>query len=216
MTFFVHRFSEFGRRPGPFGATFADFAGLDLRGRRESHRRQNEAQEYWDPETGEYEVFGDYGAAETADSLFRYRLVVFSNFLTVGSAVETHSRDLELLFADLRPGAVIIVLGGTGTSYQDIYERIADIARRAGLREAGWHTDTLGRIKPTDSVAKLVKESQHRVYQYLAAVVGSDGLKRDRAWPDYWSPKPSARARPKFSLRVFRKGRWRIQATRPT
>jgi hypothetical protein len=209
MIWFFHNFSEFCKRSGPFGSVFTDFEGLDINGIRGWHQRQNEYEEQWDPETGQYEeVYSPSAASEFANSLFRYRLVVFSNFLTLESDVEKFTTELHSMFRDLRPGAVVIVLGSTGDSYQKIYERIAAIAREEGLLEAGWHTDTLGRIEPQDEVACLIKSAQNRVYRRLEGLIGADKLEKDKAWPNYWTAEPSAKSRPKFSLRVFRFGRW--------
>ena len=209
MIWFFHKFSEFCKRSGPFGPVFNDFAGLDLEAVRRWHQRQNEYEEWWDPETGQYEeVYSPDTASESANSLFRYRLVVFSNFLTLESDVEKFTVDLRSLFRDLRAGTVVIVLGSTGDSYQNIYEQVAGIAREERLLEAGWHTDTLGRIEPQDEAARLIKSAQNRVYRWLEGLVGAERLERGKAWPDYWSAEPSAKSRPKFALRIFRRGRW--------
>jgi len=209
MVWFFHRFSEFCGRNGPFGPVFSEFDGLSLQEKRACHQSQNEVVIWWDPETQSYEeIFDPAGAAEIANCLFRYRLVIFSNFLTLEAEVDDFEPEMRALFQDLRPGAVVIVLGATGDAYQRIYARIAALARNAGLREAMWHTDSLGRIDPTDEAAQWIKESQYRVYQYLESLVGTDALDRSKRWPDYWNPTPSHRARPRFALRIFRRGRW--------
>jgi hypothetical protein len=209
MVWFFHRFSEFCGRAGPFGPVFSEFDGLSLQERRAWHQHQNEVEVWWDPETQEYEeIFDPAGAAESANSLFRYRLVIFSNFLTLEAEVDAFESKLRALFQDLRPGAVVILLGATGDTYQRIYAHIAALARKAGLREARWHTDSLGRIDPNDEAAQRIKESQYRVYQHLESLVGPAALNRSNRWPDYWNPNPSPKARPRFALRIFRRGRW--------
>jgi hypothetical protein len=212
MISFLHNFSQFCKRSGPFGPVFDDFAGLDLEAVRRWHQRQNEYEEWWDPETEQYEeIYSPLIASEFANSLFRYRLVVLSNFLTLESHVENFTAELHSLFRDLRPGAVVIVLGSTGDSYQKIYERVTDIAREERLLEADWHTDSLGRIPRHDESARLIKSAQNRVYRWLEGVVGAERLERDKAWPDYWTVEPSAKSRPKFALRIFRRGRWPVR-----
>ena len=98
---------------------------------------------------------------------------------------------------------MVLVLGATGDSYQKLYERLSSLARSAGLREAGWHTDSLGRIEPDDEAAVVIKKAQHRVYQHIERLVGSSSLPRGSPWPDYWEPKPSSKARPQFACGYF-------------
>lgn len=113
-----------------------------------------------------------------------------------------------MLFEDLKAGGVVTVLGATGDSYQRVYKRLTILAQDAGLRGAVWHRDALGDIEPGDEMARVIKEAQYRVYRHIEQLVGPESLKRDKAWPDYWDPKPSPKARPRFALRVFRSGRW--------
>lgn len=208
MVAFFHHFSEFCGRPGPFGPVFSDFAGLNLRDAREWHRRQNEVETCWDPETQEYEEFYNPDAAAEPDGLFRYRMVVFSNFLTLELEVGKFEAELRRLFRDLRPGAVVIVIGARGNPYPQIYERVAAVAKEEGLTQADWHTDNLGRIGHEDDAARLINQAQHRLYRYLEQAVGADALVKSSAWPDYWTSMPSPQARPRFGLRIFRRGRW--------
>jgi hypothetical protein len=209
MVWFFHAFSEFASRRGPFGPAFSDFAGLDLAATRMWHQRQNEVEQWWDEETQQYEeIYDTVGAAADAERLFRYRLVVLSNFLTLDSEVEQFEKELRMLFEDLKAGGVVMVLGATGDSYQRVYKRLTTLALDAGLGGAAWHTDALGDIEPGDEMAHVIKAAQYRVYRHIEQLVSPESLKRDNAWPDYWDPKPSPKARPRFALRVFRSGRW--------
>jgi len=209
MVWFFHSFSEFSGRRSPFSPIVADFTGLDLASRRAWHQQQNETERYWDDETEQYEeIYDPVAAAADAERLFRYRLVVLSNFLTLQSEVERFETELRALFGDLKAGGVVLVLGATGDSYRKLYEWLSLLAQDAGLRAAGWHRDSLGRIEATDEAARVIKETQYRVYQHIEGLVGPSSLKTGKAWPDYWDPRPSAKARPQFALRVFRSGRW--------
>ena len=209
MVWFFHSFSEFSGRRGPFSPIVADFTRLDLASRRVWHQRQHEIERYWDQETGQYEeIYEPVTAAADAERLFRYRLVVLSNFLTLESEVERFETELRALFEDLKAGGVVLVLGATGDSYQKLYDRLSSVARNAGLSRADWHNDNLGRIERDDEAARVIKETQHRVYRHIEGLVGSSSLKRGKTWPDYWDPRPSPKARPRFALRVFRSGRW--------
>jgi hypothetical protein len=129
-----------------------------------------------------------------------------SNFLTVDSSVERYRQELQRLFRDLRPGAIAVVLGATGDSYQRIYAQLEQLAVDNGFVSAGaWHADDLGRNG--EAASERIKRCQYYVYRHLAAIVGDENLQTE-GWPDYWSPVPSPRTRPKFALRTFRKGRW--------
>jgi hypothetical protein len=208
MVAFFHHFAEFTGRAGPFSPVFSDFAGLNLRELRAWNRRQNEFETYWDPETQQYEDMFNSSAAAESDRLFRYRMVVLSNFLTLESEVENFREELRRLFQDLRAGAVVIILGGTGDSYQKIYKSLAQLAREEDLTEAGWHTDSLGRIDYADAAARTIKLAQNRVYLRLEQLVGSKALEKTKGWPDYWNPNPSPKTRRQFALHIFRRGRW--------
>ena len=209
MVRFFHRFSEYSGRRGPFGIVESDFVNLQLASKRARYRRQTEAQEYWDEDAGQYGEICDLDTAYAeAERLYRFRLIVLSNFLTLDSDLRRFENELQALFEDLRAGGVVIVLGATGDSYQRIYERIALLARGAGLTDGGWHRDHLGEWDPNDAAPQIIKEAQHRVYQHLERLAGPTSLRRESAWPDYWTAQPSSRARPRFALRVYRRGRW--------
>ena len=78
-----------------------------------------------------------------------------------------------------------------------------------------WDTDELGKL--TDArFANRIKASQHAVYHHLAELAAGTALPQTREWPDFWIPKPSPRARSKFALRVFRRGRWPTEITAKT
>ncbi len=209
MVRFFHRFSEYSKRHGPFGPIEMDFTNLQLASKRAWYRSQNEYEQYWDDETGQYEEFYDpVTAAAQAERLYRFRLVVFSNFLTLEADVRHFESELRDLFEDLKAGGVVLILGATGDSYQKIYEQISSLARSVGLKDADWHNDDLGELDPNDQAAAIIKGAQHRVYQHLERLVAPDSLQREPAWPDYWNASPSLRARPRFALRVYRSGRW--------
>jgi hypothetical protein len=209
MINFFSSFREFTNRQGSIDGGFSNFTGLDLKSIREQHQRQNEIESWWDPETGAYEeIYDPVGASESASRLLRYRLVVMSNFLTLPSDVDRWSEDLGSLFRDLNPGALVVVLGGSGDKYQGIYESATQIAKDSRLREEGGVSYDIDSKAPPDYVRRVTKASQHRVYLAIEEMIGTDSLIRKREWPDYWNPEPSTKARFQFSLRIFRRGRW--------
>lgn len=211
MIHFFHEFSEFCGHSGPFREVFSDFRGLDLGGSREWYRNQNEIVTVQDPETGDYEEILNPDAGDSANRLYRYRLLVFSNFLTLESDVDLFQEELRRIFGDLSPGAVVVALGATGGVYPQIYKRVVAIAKAAGLKQAAFRDQRLELHGIGNDAAATIKQTQHRVYLFLESLVGSRALTRRMGnvrWPDYWTSKPSPKYRPVFALRIFRRGRW--------
>ncbi len=207
MVSFMHHFSEYSQRRGPFGPTITDFNGLDFQAEREYHFRNYRYETYWDPQIEAYEEWYDPGlASEESSRLFRYRLVVFSNFLTLGDTVSQFEEELHALFSDLRAGSIVVVLGGTGGQYQEVYGKLTTIATDAHLIQDRWDTNKLG--KADERTATRIKAAQHEVYKHLTKLAVDPALPQTKKWPDYWMPQSSSKARSKFALRVFRSGRW--------
>jgi ribosomal protein RSM22 (predicted rRNA methylase) len=62
-----------------------------------------------------------------------YDVVVLCNFLTQQSMTEEFEVELHRLAFSLTPGGLLIVIGGTGGTYPDIYSKIRTIAATAKL-----------------------------------------------------------------------------------
>lgn len=73
-------------------------------------------------------------ASHMAQSLHRYRLVVFSNFLTTISSVKHFESNLVEMLQDAAAGSVVLLLGGRGGHYCDVYEYVDHIAKGAGFQ----------------------------------------------------------------------------------
>jgi len=151
---------------------------------------------------------------DTANRLHRYRLVVLSNFLSIGNSVARYRPQLESLFADLRPGAAVLVLGATGDDYLRIYRRVSRIAREHALLPVSAQEVRMYRAYADLKASERIKFMQYQVFAYLADLAGDTALARDPECPDYWSPLPSPKSKPKFAFRLFRKGRWPIRGKR--
>jgi hypothetical protein len=108
------------------------------------HRFQSMAdaeERYFDPRTGEWEydlIYSRTEANDAAQALHRYRLFVFSNFLTEVDLVTKFESTLMTLFKDAHPGAVILVLGGREGEYPAIYTAVDQLAHEAGFRRQIW------------------------------------------------------------------------------
>ena len=96
--------------------------------RTDEYKYYDDASEHW--HSGQ--IYLPDEANSIAQSLHRYRLIVFSNFLTTLETVDSFERNLFDALHDASPGTVLLVLGGTGSDYHKIYEymdRLAKLSR---------------------------------------------------------------------------------------
>ena len=234
MSGFMHLFSEYSMRPGPFRADIADLADLNPaveRQKLEQHLRQ---QDHYDPSSDEfYSEYLPEDANRIANLHQRFRIVIFSNFFTLNKTVEKFSDTLDTLYSDLNFGSVVLIIGAVGNQYEKIYDSLSKIAEQHRLNRF-----ELPEILDEDSAfkqaQKVVKNAQNSVYQFLEQIAGAENLPRQIArseyyhcefleshfrnnfpdmikWPDYWKPEPNPRKRMTLGLRVYRKGRWPTQ-----
>ena len=115
-----------------------DFESLLPRQERRELREQllRAAEEYWDDSRGEWASDALHTREEAeylANSSHRYRLFVFSNFLTEERTLERFGRNLKEILTDAGPGSVLLVIGGQGSDYPRIYGGVEQLARRAGF-----------------------------------------------------------------------------------
>ena len=96
----------------------------------------SEEDEYFDDVAGRWDSESVYlpgEANDRAQPLHRYRLVTFSNFLTTPGIVKTVNPNLVDVLQDAAPGSVLLVLGGRGGRYQEIYEYVDRLAYPSGF-----------------------------------------------------------------------------------
>ena len=135
---------------------------------RDSLRWQED--EYYDEERKMWVGDSWYTAAEINDmaqALHRYRLIVFSNFLTTVGSVRMFENNIREVLSDARPGTVVMILGGKAGPYPEIYEYVSSMAEPAGFRlevseEAVSSADTV--------VAERVYEAGQMFFQHLQAL----------------------------------------------
>ena len=97
---------------------------------------RSDAHEYIDETTGELHsdpVYLPDDANTLAQSLHRYRLVVFSNFLTTQETVDKFENNIAGVLRDANPGTVLLLLGGKEHPYPGIYSRVDRIAALSGF-----------------------------------------------------------------------------------
>lgn len=231
MRRFMHLFSEHCLRPGPFGADITDFVKINPSLERKELQRHLRNEEYYDASDDEY--YSEYSLEEAntiAQKHQRYRIVVFSNFFTVSQTLQKYEPTLNILLSDLNGGATVLVLGARGNQYEEIYRRLNELGEQNGLIKLIILREILGNSPQINEAQTEIKRCQHAIFQHLEQVVGVDNLpesvklmnyqhrrfaERMRIelpstirWPDYRNPMPDPAKRVKFSLNVYRKGKW--------
>ena len=133
---------------------------------------RNEVDEYYDEENGEWisEIrFSLDEANDMAQSLHRYRLFAFSNFLTTPGTVSRFESSLVDILCDARPGSVVLVLGGKGGAYHKVYKSLDQLAVPAGfqLKVEGELVSSSDRKEIDDRVY----EEGQRFYEHLKSFI---------------------------------------------
>lgn len=121
-------------------------------------------QDSYNPEVGEYEpLFNPYLANLETQGLFRYRLITLSNFLTNRAILGDTRESLSETFSDLRPGAVVLVIGGCGSHYPQIYQFLDELAKNSGLslKLAGF------KVAAEEREQRIILEAARRVAAHV-------------------------------------------------
>jgi hypothetical protein len=120
-----------GRHPLPFETTYDDLRGYSVRTShqegiaRATARLLAEADFYDEPLDNR---FAREQALKQRDyPPGAYDLIVLSNFLTTSRVTATFSAEIGSLAQSLTPGGVLLILGGTGPKYVDVYSDLRRI-----------------------------------------------------------------------------------------
>lgn len=135
-------YQQSGQQPQGFLAmcsAISDFREIKPAAQRLRLQRQyrGETEEYYDEVRDEWHSDRLYSAEEAnniAQSLHRYRLIVFSNFLTTVGIVRAFEENLVAILGDAQPGSVLLLIGGKGGPYPEIYEYVNRLAKPAGFQ----------------------------------------------------------------------------------
>ena len=98
-------------------------------------------------------------------------LVTFSNFLTTLGTVECFEHNLVDVLQDAAPGSVVLVLGGRGGSYHEIYEYVDRLAKPAGF-ELKVERETVS--CSGSEVADQIFEEGRLFYEFLQGLAPND------------------------------------------
>ena len=134
-------------------------------------RLRDQEDYYFDDVVGEWVSETTYTIDEAnyiAQSSFRFRLIVFSNFLTTVGTVKQLTPNLFDLFKDANRGTGLLVIGGKCGEYPEIYDFVDDMAKRSGFAK-------VLEGKPVSfsqsEVARKVVHEARRIYGHLATLV---------------------------------------------
>jgi hypothetical protein len=205
MSHFMHHFSEFAYRPGPFSATHSNFLSLDLAElRRESEAASKRADEAdWDD---------PYTPWPFAPEDYKHDLYIFSNFFTTKEFAHTSKDQIRKIFYWLGPGHRVLIMGSSSASYQAIYELIDNLARQARVDTvSGW--DDLFHCHYEDFSAERVKANYNSVFDHLMDVNPKLQLPPSvQTHRDIWDQTIPLRGPKSFRARLYNRSRllrWR-------
>ena len=164
---------------------------------------RNSEDEYFDEVAGHWTSESHYlsqDANALAQSLHRYRLITFSNFLTTVNAVKCFESNLLDVLQDAAPGSVLLVLGGKRGPYPEVYEYMNRLAEPSGfkLKVSNESVSCKG-----SGVENRVYEEGSLIYQHLQGLSENNdvGTRKIRAYFERES-RPSF---PSSEIRVYRK-----------
>lgn len=217
MSEFLHGVSEYSlRREGPFRVDLRDFGEFDPRARRardlKSRRAALEDEGVGDPNRWiqENEPY--------LHESWHYDICIFSNFFTRPERLAAHATSVGNVFGAMRPGGLVVVVGGAGGQYPALYERIDALAVRAGARRVGVDIGDITRLLV--SGRRFIKSTYDQLWGDLRERVGPEKANRlARNIPseakELFDPAARYRAPSTFGLRVYRKQAPRRRKTKP-
>jgi hypothetical protein len=145
-----------------------------------------------------------------ADMPSSYALAVMMNFLTTTDAIPTFTDAIErLMRRSLVPGGTLLVLGGTGGKYRNIYPELDQRAQAAKLRVLPAFEDPLQaghRPEELAALCNLTRSVWNKMQALAGDVTQTKNELRDRDAADIYDPSVPFRL-PRFKVRAYRRGR---------
>ncbi|MYE54482.1 MAG: hypothetical protein F4X34_04710 [Chloroflexi bacterium] len=133
----------------------------------------NAEETYYDPDEGHWtsdRLYMPDEAHDIAQSLHRYRLFTFSNFFTTVEVVDSLEANLKDILLDAQPGSAMLVIGGKGSPYPDVYKCLDKLATRAGFQRM---IDGAPVSSSDSEVADRIYEEEKRHYEHVRKLVPS-------------------------------------------
>ena len=170
---------------------------------------RNEGDEYFDDVRNHWDFefrFSPDEASHITQSMHRYRLFTFSNFLTTSKTVGGFERNLVDILHDAGLGSVVLVLGGKGGPYPDVYSSLDQLAIPAGfqLKMEGQPVASSDRPEVDDQIYKQGQQ----FYRFLMQRIPYGDNEADEAQAAVRAHFERARcAAPSSQIRAYRKYR---------
>jgi len=211
MVHFIHHLSEITERAyGIYSATFDRFDGLDFAELRANERwASRQVKDYYDYETGTWETWYEDGDAGWTEGLFRYNLVIFSNFLTRKDTVENWRKELLSTCWSIRHGGLAVIVGGSGDKYQPVYDIVNEVAEKSALQRVTSVSEKIP-CSYSDPYAKRIKTHYNTIWTWIRensaiddSFLTSRGIAR-KLWNPQKGLKESS-SPSEFNLLVFRR-----------
>lgn len=98
---------------------------------------RNQTDEFFDEDSNQWvsdTIYLPDEANDIAQSLHRYLLLTFSNFLTTPNTIGQFEPNLIEILKEAAPGTVLFIIGGSSQEYLPVYERVARLAKPAGFQ----------------------------------------------------------------------------------
>ena len=130
--------------------------------------------EYYDEVSDEWTSELRYSRDEAHDmtqSEYRYRLFVFSNFLTTKEILERYEQNIFDIFHDAHPGTVLLVIGGKSRKYSTIYKYVDKLAAETGFRPT---TDSYDTSSENSELSDRIYREEQQFYNYLKNLVPAE------------------------------------------
>ena len=183
----------------------SDFGDLQptLERRQYLNALRDSEDEYFDEDAGFWTSEPRYCPQEAnamAQSLHRYRLITFSNFLTTVNSVKCFESNLLDVLQDAARGSVLLVLGGKKDPYPEVYEYLDQLAEPSGfkLKVNGETVSCAG-----SEVEGRVYEEGRLIYRYLQKLSENKDVGTKKVWT-YFERDGSPNF-PSSEIRVYRK-----------
>lgn len=136
---------------------------------------------------------------------FRYNLCIFSNFLTTPESVTHFQRELKNVFWSIRPGGVVVVMGGVRKQYPQVYSMLTQVALNTPIKHLRYLPAALP-CNYEDKTAHRIKDVYKKVTKTLTSK-GVDLSKIESLPRDLWDQGTELKGPTEFGLVVFRKSR---------
>jgi hypothetical protein len=190
-------------------SAISDFRVIDPRAEREylQETLQMEEDEDFDEVAKEWTSNLRYSAADANDkaqSIHRYRLIIFSNFLTTVGVVTTFEPNLIKILNDAQPGSVVMVLGGKKAPYPDIYNFVDRLAKPAGF-ELEIERENVSSARTV--VSNQIYEERVKVYEYLLNLTFGEAVEDHETQKEQFDFINSLQSTGVSQLRAYRKPR---------